>query len=382
MLRLNRVILMCCALACLNLIQLMCTGSAEAQAPVMPPIPPINITPTPAPVVPAPAVTPVSADPTLKVKYYEFKSICLKPEQLKTSRSESVNTKRLALLNKKLKASEAKKNSTLTTKIKSLIVKEHLQQENFRLAEEYFKKESANFPEDEALLLSSDLDIGKGLLRQARDNLNLYLEKNPKNIPALEKVAQVYILLESYTEARMAYEDLAKINSKKDYTEQLCETSSRGADHLNVDIYCARLIRKYPTNHLGYIYQGISWRDQEKYAEALKQFQLSLKIKPSEFASTCLAESYFLIDQHDKAISQYKESIKIQPLSMRAHLGLANTLVKKNLFSEALEYYKKSCELGLKPLTEMFTVTNILKDQKSNLSDSYFSEIQSCKDRP
>lgn len=385
MLRLRQVILALSAFACLSLEQFFFLPAAFAQTMQLPPMPAVNITPNPAPTTaPTSSTTPVlpaSADVT-KVKYYEFKSICLKPEEIKKPLSASVKTKRLALLQEKLKKSEADKNSKLTQQIKSLLIQEHLRQENYNLAEELFKKESANLSESEAVLLSADIDISKNLFRQAKDNLNAFLEKHPKNRDTLEKVAEVYILLQSYTEARMVYEDLSKINTKKDYTEDLCRTSSFDADHSNVEIYCGRLVKKYPKNFLGNIYLGISLRDQEKYKDAVTHFQTSLKIQPSEFASTCLAEVYFLTQEHSKAISQYEESIKIQPLSKRAHLGLANAFAKRSLFTEALEYYKKSCQLGLKPLTEMFTAASTLKSQKSNLTDSYFSEIQACKERP
>lgn len=357
--------------------------SLQAQTlpvPAGPGAPAINVTPTP-PTTGTSVATPTSADKKKPViiKYYEFKSVCIQPEVEKPVMSEAVKEKRLALIQQKLKKSEETKNKTQIAQIKALLIKEYIKQEKFSKAEELFKKEGVYLSESDQALISADIDVSKNLIRQAKNNLNSYLETHPKDIAAYEKIAEIYTLLGSHTEAKMALEDLSKMNSKKDYTAALCESSVLSADHVYIKYYCGNLIKKDSKNHLAYVYLGISLRDQEKYKEAMQNFKQSLKIKPSEFASTCLAESYALNKDYAMSIKQFEESVKINPNSKRAHLGLANTYVKNNLYPEALEQFKISCKLGLKPLVEMSTAANFLKTQKSELADAYFNEIQSCK---
>jgi len=341
--------------------------------------PAISITPT----TPSLSLgaTPVSGDQT-KVpikKYYEFKSICVHAEEVPVPVSSSIKEKRLALLKSKLeKAIEDKDNEKMKT-IKALLIREYIKQDQLMKAEELFIREGIHLTETDRILIATDIDLNKKLPKLAKNNLNKYLETHQKDILALEKLANVYIILQYYTDAFMVYEDLQKINSKKNYIEALCQSSTLNADHINVTKYCHLLQTKEPKNNMANIYIGISYRDQEKYKEAINSFEKSLKIKPTEYASTCLAESFYLNKDFQKAIEQFHQSVKINPQSKRARLGLANTYLKQNLFKEALEQFKDSCKLGLQPLVEMSAAANQLKVQKSDLANLYFDEMEKCK---
>lgn len=356
--------------------------------PSTPGAPIINISPsaTPSPfLLPGtglpPIALPTSQDKSKRIiiKYSEFKSICIQPELEKIALSDLVKEKRIMLIQEKLNKSESVKDTAATRNIKTVLIKELLKQGSYGKAEALFKIDGVQFSESDQVIISADIDINKNLYRQAKDNLNKFLETHPKDILALEKLTAVYTLLNRYTEARMVLEDLSKINLKKDYTEALCENSVLNADHLYVKNYCQKLLKKNSKNPLPYIYLGISNRDQEQYPEAIKNFKLSLKIKPTEFASTCLAETYFLSKLYDQSLKQYQESILIKPDSPRAHLGLANTYVRNNQYREALDEFKVACQLGLRPLFQMSTTANLLKSQKSDLADSYFNEMQICR---
>lgn len=383
MLRLCLMILALYGLFCLNLRHSFWRNESYAQSfpvPVAPLVPAPTISITPNGTLPATAV-PNSSDKTKKTvpKYYEFKSICLQPEEEKTILSDSIKQKRLSLIKEKLKKSQEAKNNKLTQEIKALLIKEYLKQDNAAEAEDLFKQDGVFLSESEQAVIAADIDIVKKLLRQAKNNLNKYLEAHPKDILALEKLAAIYSLSNNYSEAKIVYDDLSQLNPKKDYTEDLCRVSALNADHSNVTFFCEKLLKQNPKNYLAPIYLGVSLRDQEQYSDAIKSFQSSLKIEPSEFASTCLAESYALNNDLTKAIQQYEESIKIKPESKRSHLGLANAYLKKNLYPEALEQFKMSCRLGLKPISEMSTAAKALKAQKSNFADSYFDAMQVCK---
>lgn len=384
MLRFSLLILAASPLVCLNL--------SQAQTINLPPgtgAPPISITPsTPSttPVIPgaiaSPAVAiPSSGDPS-KVpvkKYYEFKSICVKEEEISPPLSATVKEKRLALIQNKLEKATAAKNTEQIQQIKALLIREYMKQDHFTKAQELFLREGIQLSETDRMLIATDIDLYKDLPKLAKNNLNKYLETHPKDYLSLEKLADVYIVLGYYSDAMMAYEDLQKLNPRKSYAENLCQSATLNADHANVSKYCHQLQTKDPKNIKADIYIGISFRDQEKYKEAIKSFEKSLKIKPTEYASTCLAESFYLNKEFAKAIEQFEASVKIKPESKRARLGLANTYIKQNLFKEALEQFKESCRLGLQPLIEMSAAANTLKNQKSDLANLYFDEMQKCK---
>lgn len=388
MLRFSLLILAGSSLFCLNL--------SHAQTINLPPgmgAPPISITPT----TPVPTTTSVpgttgvtgttglanttSGDPSKAPvkKYYEFKSICVKEEEVPILLSATVKEKRLALIQSKLDKAVAAKNTESTQLLKAALIREYIKQNNYVKAEELFLREGINLSETDRMLISTDIDLNKKLPKLAKNNLNKYLETHQKDILALEKLADVYIILSYYSDAMMAYEDLQKMNPKKSYAEALCQSATLGADHVNVTKYCHQLQTKDPQNNMADIYIGISYRDQEKYKEAIKSFEKSLKLKPTEYASTCLAESLYLNKDFAKAIEQFETSVKIKPDSKRARLGLANTYIKQNLFKEALEQFKESCKLGLQPLIEMSAAANTLRTQKSDLANLYFDEMQKCK---
>ena len=361
-------------------LSLLCLRLSHAQSISLPPAagaPPISITPIP----PATIAVPASGDLTKAPikKYSEFKSICVRDEELPALMSSTVKEKRLALVQNKLDKAVATQNAGQISILKALLIREHIKQNNFVKAEEIFLREGIHLTETDRVLIATDIDLNKKLNKLAKNNLNKYLETHQNDILALEKLAEIYISLNFFSDATMAYEDLQKINSKKSYSEHLCRSATLNADHANVRKFCFKLQTQEPKNIMASIYLGISWRDQEKYPEAIKSFEKSMEIKPSEYASTCLAESLYLSKNFAKAIQQFETSVKIKPDSKRARLGLAVTYLKQNLFSEALIQFKEACKLGLQPLIEMSAAANTLKTQKSDLANIYFDEIQKCK---
>lgn len=383
MLRFSLLILAASSLFRLNLSQAQTINLPSGTG-----APPISITPTipvtspgvPAVTVPGVAV-PASGDTSVvpAKKYYEFKSICVREEESLPAVSATVKEKRLKLIQEKLDQAITTKNTEQTPKIKALLIREYIKQNNYVKAEELFLREGIHLSESDRMLIATDIDLNKKLPKLAKNNLNKYLETHPKDVLALEKLADVYLILGYYSDAVMAFEDLQKMNPKKSYAESLCQSASLNADHVNVTKFCHQLQTKDPKNIMADIYIGISYRDQEKYKQAISSFEKSLKIKPTEYASSCLAESLYLNKEFTKAIEQFENSVRIKPDSRRARLGLANTYLKQNLYTEALDQFKEGCKLGLQPLIEMSAAANTLRTQKSDLANLYFDEMQKCK---
>lgn len=98
--------------------------------------------------------------------------------------------------------------------------------------------------------------------------------------------------------------------------------------------------------------------DKQLYAQGIRQLQKAIrlaedelkKIKEPELKAdqeanialiyNALGYAYFVQEQYDLAIRQYKEALKLTPAYTTALNNLANTYEKKQLTSQALETYE------------------------------------------
>lgn len=321
--------------------------------------------------------TPVA--PLILKKNYEYSSICLSESPVSFDLSENIKNKRLQLLEDKLKIAKAKEDKELISEVIFKTVEEYLKQGKEFKAENFLKNENpSQLSESKQIVLKGKILIAKNLYKEAKKNTLDYLEKKPKDIPALEFLITVNVALKNYPEAILTAEDLVKFNPKKSYLEELCRLSALNADHTQVSHYCSQLKKIEPTNYLAPIYMGISARDEENYPVATQFFKQSLKIKQSEFAQTCLAESYQLNNEFEKSIEAYLEALKIDERSVRAMKGLASVYLKKQNYDEALIMYRKACSINSDTKIEILKTAADLKNKKMGHADAFFLQAQKC----
>lgn len=83
-------------------------------------------------------------------------------------------------------------------------------------------------------------------------------------------------------------------------------------------------------------------------AQAIAQFQKALKAAELETEANiapiynAVGYGYFIQEQYDLAIRNYKEAIKLEPQYVTALNNLAHAYEKKNLSAQALELYQQT----------------------------------------
>jgi tetratricopeptide (TPR) repeat protein len=92
-------------------------------------------------------------------------------------------------------------------------------------------------------------------------------------------------------------------------------------------------------------------------AQAIAQFQKSLKAAESEpeenpaLIYNAMGYAYFVQQQYDIAIRQYKEALKLDPTYVTALNNLGHAYERKNLSAPALEAYEQALEIDSKNAT-------------------------------
>lgn len=95
---------------------------------------------------------------------------------------------------------------------------------------------------------------------------------------------------------------------------------------------------------------GGIYLDKKLYVQAIQLLQKALKAEkelPPEYKAlihNALGFAHYCQDQHDIAIRNYKDAIKLAPEYVVALNNLANVYEKKQLVNQALECYKQTLE--------------------------------------
>ncbi len=229
--------------------------------------------------------------------------------------------------------------------------------------------------------------IQKSKYRDAITLLAKILETNNENIDALYVISHAYKKYSNLYEAKSALQDIIKIERiktkklsliNKKYLIDLCVLEVHDSNHNDADDTCKLVIKTLPEEILPLIYLAVSYREQEKYKEALGLLERSLKIKKSEFALTCRAEIYHLQKKPTDAIKAFDASIAIDPASARAHLGKAMIQYELEKYSEALESFTKACDLDKSYAFQFRKAQAELDKLKNPISEKYYASIKQC----
>lgn len=314
------------------------------------------------------------------IKWKEYVSYCLEDEfNDYVMLPEDKKEKRLTLIKDKLQQAVTNKNDKQISLIVPLLLEEYFKRKDYTKAEEYFKEYQLKLSESDRVSFSAAIDSYRGKYKTAQSNIENYLEKNPKDISVLERLGTLQTLQKYYTEAVSTYQDLAKLNPKKSYLELLCYNSMLHSDHEGTYSFCQKLKKEQPENFKADIYIGISNRDKVEFAASVKNFDASLKIKPTEYAYTCKGETLFLKKDFEQAVESFAKAIEIAPKSARAHLGMALAQTELKKYEDALKQFELTCENGKKPMTDLASVMKTLKETKSPLEEKYFQVIRKCQ---
>ena len=90
------------------------------------------------------------------------------------------------------------------------------------------------------------------------------------------------------------------------------------------------------------------YSEKKLYSQAIQLFQKGIKIAENEEEENIfliyngLGYAYFVQEQYDMAIRQYKAAVKLKPDYVTALNNLAHAYEKKKLMSQALEIYEEA----------------------------------------
>ena len=108
------------------------------------------------------------------------------------------------------------------------------------------------------------------------------------------------------------------------------------------------IVNSDPKNVQAHVQLGDAYFDAERYADAIKWYDASLKLDPKNVnASTDLGVSYYYLNQPDRALQQFDYSLQIDPKHAKTLLnqGVVRAFGKQDL-AGAAESWKKVIQLA------------------------------------
>ncbi|MEK6627448.1 MAG: tetratricopeptide repeat protein [Bdellovibrionota bacterium] len=207
--------------------------------------------------------------------------------------------------------------------------------------------------------------------------LSQLLVDNEANVEALKLLAEVYIADDNYFEASAAYEDLNKL-TKNSYLLEFCQAIVLNSLNADGEKFCLQAATQYPNNPFPIIFIGISQRERGDLRRAILSFKKAVALKSTEMGHTCLAEAYFLKENYDLAIEQFKKSIELSQYSQRAVLGLAWAYLKKKNYTDSLATFKRACKMNSKTVIEIRKAFKELNLEKNPEDKNFIKLIEAC----
>lgn len=256
----------------------------------------------------------------------------------------------------------------------------YIQQNNTDEAYAFLNKEKKILNKSEEVVFEARILHAKGRFNQAAVKLENFLKEVPNDINSLLELTKAYRSLKNYYDAKVALQDAIKATKKKDVRliKDLCIIEVEDSNHTDAAEACKLAVNQNPKDPIPLIYLGISLREKTEYQEARKNFERSLRIKPSEFAYSCLGEIMYLQNDYKNSQDAFRKATEINPKSGRAALGTALTFYTQKEYDKAITYFIKSCEIDKKNIVPFKEAYNSLKSTKNPEAENYFQAIQKC----
>lgn len=325
------------------------------------------------PALPTVLPTQITAPTPITGKYEEFQSVCRTNDyDTLAYYNDQLKEQRINLIKNHIAKSPTNISYSLRL-LKELADQKKLKDLQTAMIDLKTKKLSIT----EQHIADATLAFAKKDKKTARDHLNAVLSEYPKNIEALNLLAEVYLNDKNYFESASIYFDLKKITNKN-YDEALCESYTLDDHYAEAEDYCFKEIGKNKSPFAS-IYLGIASREQKKFKEAKKYFKNSLKTKETEMGYVCLGEMFDMEKNYSEAADSFKKALEVVPKSDRAHVALAWAYFKDRKRSEASEQFQKACALNSKIIVEVRKAIKTLIDEKSDSIAAYAHVLKKCE---
>ncbi len=213
--------------------------------------------------------------------------------------------------------------------------------------------------------------IGSEQLAAKRDKdalatLRESLEMNPRYAPTYNALEEYYDKKKNNYELRLLFEDmLENVGESVDVVTKLCRLTTMDRLYDLAFKHCQRGITVSPRTADNYVYLGISSKETgkgEKADEILKK--VADDFPKSELAQLTYAQNLDEKKNYIGSYSYYKRALQAKADSVSGLVGLGNSSLEIQKYSESLEAYIKACKLDRKSLPSFRRATNTLRTMK------------------
>ncbi len=163
--------------------------------------------------------------------------------------------------------------------------------------------------------LKARAHLAKGEIALARESLENAIQAQPQEVAANFELAKLLVQSGEVDAAVQVLEKLLKFfPDNLEVLQSISKIRIGQQKWSEVAPLALRIQEKYPTNPLGYYYQGLVQQGEKNYAESLRSFERSLERAPDGVEPLiALARSQVALDQIDKALARVEQVVTRNP---------------------------------------------------------------------
>jgi tetratricopeptide (TPR) repeat protein len=164
------------------------------------------------------------------------------------------------------------------------------------------------------LIGKADLHTSRKEFAEAEKILIEVLSFNSHNIPALEKLGNIYLEMEYFSKAKIIYE---------------------------------QLIEEFPKNPNVHTNYALSLFYEKEFEKAIEEYEVAKTLDPQNAVRYAnLGQIFFAVKNYPLAIEYFAESIKLEPRNQEYLFLLADTFKVSKRFAEAKKWYEKILDIS------------------------------------
>jgi tetratricopeptide (TPR) repeat protein len=187
------------------------------------------------------------------------------------------------------------------------------------------------------------------------------LKLQPKDAFAHARLGDTLFSQSRYDEGIAEYEQALKLqkNAKiyRDYGEKL-----RGANKLDASATAYKeALKLEPKNHDVHLGLGLTYKQQEKYTEAIAQLRQAVNIEPDYSTYESLGDTLVEAEKYDEAIAAFRQAIALEPQPTWLYNSIAEAYEKQGKTKDAIATYRQVIEIDPSNATPYIGLANLLE---------------------
>lgn len=187
----------------------------------------------------------------------------------------------------------------------------------------------------------ADVLLSMNRALNAKYALEKAVAKDPQNVEAKLKLAEIFYIIRQYEKAMMQVDDVMRIDSKNAKAIFIKSMSFKEmGDTLNAINGFEKLIEADGNNYDAYMQLGVLYSDLRNPV-AVDYFSNAIRIKPNSEEALYGKAYYFQLNgELDRAIQEFTNMLSSNPCNLRAHFNLGYIhLVELNVFKQAIKHF-------------------------------------------